>query len=118
MTARLLAFRALLALLLATIGLQAVPAHAFGVERHHGSAFDISAYEVATAAALRSADHRLIKAADPDPAPPAPPSPTRIALQAGVAVHDARAVPLPRQAIPPLPQIASRPGAPRAPPLA
>ncbi len=118
MTARLLAFRALLALLLATIGLQAVPAHAFGVERHNGSAFDISAYEVATAAALRSADHRLVKAADPDPAPPAPPLATRIAMRAGAAGHDARAVPLPRKAIPRLPQIASHPGAPRGPPIA
>src|SRR5690606_24755848 len=50
-----LAIRALAALLLAVIGLQAVPVQAVGIERHHGSAFDISAVDVATAPALRMA---------------------------------------------------------------
>ncbi len=117
MTARLLAFRALIALLLATIGLQAVPAHSIGMERHHGSAFDVAAFEVATAAALRSADQNEVRLAEPDPVPP-PIVPIALLPMHGEATH-ARAATVPAWNEPPARQeIACLASAPRAPPIA
>jgi hypothetical protein len=116
--ARLLAFRALLSLLLATIGLQAVPAHSVGVERHRGSAFDISAFEVATAAVLRSADQHEVRLAEPDP-DPVPPLLVPIAVP--VVRGDAAPLPAPSQACrtpSPRQDTACLAGAPRAPPIA
>ncbi len=68
----LLAIRALAALALAIVGLQAVPAQPIGIERHHGSAFDISSLEVATPPALRNTGDGEVRRIEPLPPPPIP----------------------------------------------
>jgi hypothetical protein len=69
---RLLALRALVALLLATIALQATPAHAFGPERHSGSPFDAATRDVAAMPAQTGGELREIALPQPEPTPPPP----------------------------------------------
>lgn len=113
----LLAIRALAALLLAIIGLQAVPVQAVGIERHHGSAFDISSVDVATPTALRKASGGEVQRIEPLPPPPIP-----VVRTAAPAVAPAAAwarTELPAQTGPPIArEFASLSLAPRAPPFA
>lgn len=113
-----LAIRALAALLLAVIGLQAVPAQAVGIERHHGSAFDISAVDVATAPALRMVSGGEVQRLEP-PAPPPPIPPARITVPAAAPAAAYAPAALPAPTCPPLArELTSLSLAPRAPPFA
>jgi len=113
-----LAIRALAALLLAVIGLQAVPAQAVGIERHHGSAFDISAADVATAPALRLASGGEVQRFEPQTPPPPIPSLRVTAPPADPAAAYAPTA-LPAATGPPLArELTSLSLAPRAPPFA
>ncbi|RXZ64425.1 hypothetical protein [Pelagerythrobacter rhizovicinus] len=115
----LLAIRALAALLLAVIGLQAVPAHSVGIERHHGSAFDIFSIDVAPPAALRTASGGEVQRFEP-PAPP-PPNPAMRTASPSTRLTAAYArTGLPALTGPPSlsRELASLSLAPRAPPFA
>lgn len=110
-----LAIRALAALLLAVVGLQAVPVQAVGIERHHGSAFDISAVDVATAPALRMASGGEVQRLAPPP--PIPAVRITVAAAAPAAAYAPAALPAPTG--PPLArELTSLSLAPRAPPFA
>ncbi len=113
------AIRALAALLLAVIGLQAVPAHPVGIERHHGSAFDIYSIDVATPAALRTASGSEVQRFEP-PAPPPPIPAMRTANPAAAPTASYARAALPAPTGPPslARELASLSLAPRAPPVA
>lgn len=113
----LLAIRALAALLLAVVGAQAVPAQPVGIERHRGSAFDISSLEVATPPALRNTGDGEVRRIEPLPPPPIPVA--RIVVPAIAAALPGASIRLPAQTGPPLArELASLSLAPRAPPAA
>lgn len=115
---RLLAIRAIAALLLAITGLQAVPARAVDLDHHHGSAFDIASVEVSTAPVLRGAGGDSGARLDPLVPPPLPVALPRVIPLAretrqlrvlGASLH----IPSPLAR-----EIASLSLAPRPPPLA
>lgn len=104
--------RLLLALLFATVGLQAVPFGKIGVDLEHGSAFSASTGEFAVA----PQPERVAKVALPSPTLPPPEAypelPLRLAAPFAVASHDRFGITLPA------PAIATLPYPPRAPPTA
>ncbi|RIV75716.1 hypothetical protein [Pelagerythrobacter aerophilus] len=115
----LLAIRTLAALLLAIIGLQAVPSHPVGIDRHHGSAFDISSVDVTIPAALRTASGGEVERFEP-PVPPPPVPAIRAASPAAAPTAVYARVRLPASTGPPSParELTSLSLAPRAPPFA
>lgn len=107
--------RLIAALLLVVACLQAMPAKSVGLERHHGSAFDISSVEVTTAPYQRKADQGEVRPIEP---PVAAAVPSTAPAYRAAPVRERPPFGLPPQTGPPLARdIASLALAPRAPPL-
>jgi len=86
--------RLFLALLLATIGLQAVPAGDIPIEREHGSAFSASSLDTAVARQLDRIETQAV--AQPLPPPPGDTDARSLPAEASGLGHDWHVGPLPR----------------------
>ena len=105
--------RLFLALLLATIGLQAVPAGNIPIERDHGSAFSASSLDTAVARQVDRIETQVV--AQPLPPPPGDTDARSLPAEARDSDHDWHVGPLPR--LPAL-ALAASPYLPRPPPRA